>query len=75
MNLITRILSIIVAVSGILSIAFIFIPVSQKIQYIDTYIFILGLCIFGLIYTVKEKKHLFSILIGLIAIIFLIGLF
>lgn len=75
MNLINKILAILIVISGVVLLSFTFISVSQNIQYIDAGVFILSLCTFGLIETVKRKKYLFTTLIGLIVIIFIIGLF
>jgi hypothetical protein len=75
MNLINKILAILILVSGVLGLLFIFVPVSQSINDIDAGVFILSLCTFGLIETINRKKYLFTTLIGLMAIIFIIGIF
>ncbi|NDB58039.1 hypothetical protein EB001_06315 [bacterium] len=75
MNLINKILAVLILISGVLGLLFIFVPVSQNINDIDAGVFILSLCAFGLIETIKIKKYLFTTLIGLMTIIFIIGIF
>jgi len=69
-----KILPFIIVISGILGLIFAFVPVLEQILYIDALIFVLSICAFGLMETTKRKKHLFSVLIILVAIIFIVGL-
>ena len=72
--MINKILAILIIVSGVAGVAFMFIPISESVRYIDAGIFILSSCAFGLIETIKIKKYLFTALIGLVAVIFIFGL-